>query len=163
MGAEKSVKRSHEGTRVLSTTIGVPKSNIKFLLKKDLYDKSEINWHSNTNLKHARKFLIGYNNKRSKELLNLNRKKTCLLTNYLTGHASTRYMLKKKGLYNEDVTCRFCEEDDETSEHLLCDCSKFNLEREIYLGLTNAVIHPEDFYNIPLKNLYSYLKSIKLS
>jgi ribonuclease HI len=160
-GSEKPTKRLRNGTTVPSTSIGTPKSNIRSLLKKELYNKSENNWQSSTNLQHARKFLPGYNTKRSKELLNLNRKKTSLITNFLTGHAPTRYILKKKGLYNDDVSCRFCEEDDETAEHLLCDCSKFNLEREIHLGLTNAVIHPEDFHTIPFKNIYVYLKSLK--
>lgn len=141
--------------------IGTPMSKIKHILKHDLFEKASNNWHSTGKMAHSRKFIIDYNPKRTKELLSLNRKKTSLITDMLTGHGKVKYMQKKRGFIDDDW-CRYCEGSEETAEHLLCDCEALILERKFFMDLENP-IEPIDYFNVSLKKLYYFSKKLKLS
>ncbi|KAL7723322.1 hypothetical protein ACLKA6_002448 [Drosophila palustris] len=70
-------------------------------------------WLDSVGQRQAKRFLIPAKNL-SKRMVELRKK------GYLTGHCSLRYHLKKLNLL-ETQTCRFCELEQETSEHILCD------------------------------------------
>jgi ribonuclease HI len=144
--------------------VGAPLSRIKECLKKDMYKRASDNWHtSKIRLIHSRDFIVDYNTKRSKELLSLSRKKTSLLADFLTGHAPTRYMLSKKRLYNGNTSCRFCEETEETAHHLLCDCVRFSALRRLHINSDPGIVYPYDYYLTDIKNIFKFVKELKVS
>ena len=58
------------------------------------------------------------------KLLNLGRSKLRVVSMFLTGHGVFKSRLKLFNIIDED-TCRFCKNDIETAEHILCDCPTF--------------------------------------
>ena len=56
-----------------------------------------------------------------KEILTLSKGDIRIIAGLLTGHCPLNYHLHKIGKA-ENNTCRLCQEDEETSEHILCDC-----------------------------------------
>ncbi|KAM8714846.1 hypothetical protein ACLKA7_001249 [Drosophila subpalustris] len=77
-------------------------------------------WLDSVGQRQAKRFLIPAKNL-SKRMVELRKSDLRILTGYLTGHCSLRYHLKKLNL-SETETCRFCELEQETSEHILCEC-----------------------------------------
>ncbi|KAL7726535.1 hypothetical protein ACLKA6_001157 [Drosophila palustris] len=77
-------------------------------------------WLDSVGQRQAKRFLIPAKNL-SKRMVELRKSDLRILTGYLTGHCSLRYHLKKLNL-SETETCRFCELEQETSEHVLCEC-----------------------------------------
>ena len=56
-----------------------------------------------------------------------------MLTGFLTGHCQLRGHLKKLGT-EENGMCRFCDEEEETSIHLLTDCEAMFHKRKEWFG-----------------------------
>lgn len=54
-------------------------------------------------------------------ILNFNRNNLRLVTGFLSGHFRLNYPLWKSNQVSSPL-CRLCLEDDETTEHILCDC-----------------------------------------
>ncbi|KAL7726051.1 hypothetical protein ACLKA6_008509 [Drosophila palustris] len=77
-------------------------------------------WLDSVGQRQAKRFLIPAKNL-SKRMVELRKSDLRILTGYLTGHCSLRYHLKKLNL-SETETCRFRELEQETSEHILCEC-----------------------------------------
>jgi ribonuclease HI len=116
-------------------------------------------WNSVPGQKTCKLFVKKLDSRRHKSLLSMQRKDLSYITRFITGHSNLNQHLNRIGLINSSV-CRFCEEEDETSEHLLCNC----------LGLTqqrNAILK-KDFINIQdleinvNVNVNEVLKFIKL-
>jgi hypothetical protein len=129
-----------------------------------MFKRASDNWHSSKiKITHSRDFIVDYNTRRSKELLSLSRKKTSLITDFLTGHAHTRYMLSKKRLYNGNTSCRFCEEAEETALHLLCDCVRFSALRRLHINSNPGEVYPYDYFLTNIKDIYKFIKRFKLS
>ncbi|KAL7724790.1 hypothetical protein ACLKA6_000426 [Drosophila palustris] len=67
----------------------------------------------------------------------LNKSDLRILTGYLTGPCGLRYHLKKLNL-SDTETCRFCALEQETSEHVLCECPA--LCRQLNFGFSSVFI-----------------------
>ncbi|KAL3274452.1 hypothetical protein HHI36_015840 [Cryptolaemus montrouzieri] len=98
--------------------------------------------------RHARRAISGPSTAKVKAWLKLSRLELRVLTAILTGHCRLRIQLNKLGLI-EDPSCRLCEEDIESMEHVMCECpagdrvkmeelgsSKLKLTEFIKLSLT---------------------------
>lgn len=94
-----------------------------------------------------------------KFLLGLNRSEIRLMTGFLTGHYPVRARLKMMRLI-ADANCRFCGVEDETVEHLLCDCEA--LERMRFKHFKSGQLEAQDFKGISSKDFLAYVKSLKL-
>ena len=79
------------------------------------------------------------------------------ITGVLTGHCPVRYHLQRIGL-TEDPTCRMCLEDEETSEHLLCECEALAYRRFQTFG--RAVLKPEDIANAIPKDINRFISNL---
>ena len=97
--------------------------------------------------------------RRSKSLIDLSKKKLRILTMFLTGHGIFRAHLKKIGLL-QDSECRFCKIEEETAEHLIGSCSKFDYERCILFGKRKVTL--QEISHHELRDLLSYLRNTKL-
>ena len=67
---------------------------------------------------------------KSKEILQLARGQMCRLIEIISGHNNLNYLQSK--IYPHDVSelCRFCEEEDETFDHLIFECPCFRIARQ---------------------------------
>ncbi|KAL7728465.1 hypothetical protein ACLKA6_005220 [Drosophila palustris] len=94
--------------------------------------KLSMYWIDSDGQRQAKRFLIPARNQ-SKRMVGLRKSDLRILTGYLTGHCSLRYHLKKLNL-SETETCRFCALEQETSEHVLCECPALCRRRLQILG-----------------------------
>ncbi|KAL7725069.1 hypothetical protein ACLKA6_010343 [Drosophila palustris] len=92
-------------------------------------------WLDSVGQRQAKRFLVLAKNQ-SKRMVELRKSDLRILTGYLSGHSSLRYHLKKLNLSETD-TCRFCELEQETSEHVLCECPALCRSRLRILGASN--------------------------
>ena len=99
------------------------------------------------------------NKRRSRILLQMNRVDIRLITGFLTGHFPVRHVLERMHVISDD-TCRFCGDEEESVEHILCSCvAKENSRRRL---LKNCTPDPYFFNNIDLSRLLNYVKNLRL-
>jgi ribonuclease HI len=149
-------------TKPADLIVGVSKGNMKTILKDRFLEKAKHEWTHKPGMKHAKKFIKDYNARRSKDILNLHRNQIHLVTGMLTGHYPLRGRLHRMRLIEEDI-CRFCNEEEETAEHILCNCFALVRLRLKYFTKTN--IGPTDHYfirSIPIRILVKYLERLGL-
>src|SRR5215510_501104 len=103
------------------------------------------------------KRLINLSPKNAEQLLELQKRDLRLVTNLFSGHCPLRYHLKKMGLVDSE-TCRFCDIDIETAEHLLCECIALSCKRLKFLE--GVFLVPEDIKNLPPRKLTDFAKSL---
>ena len=84
----------------------------------------------------------------------MSRKRTRLLTGFLTGHHPLRGRLKMMNIATAG-NGRFCQEEEEKAQHLLCDCPAKARTRLRLIG--HGFPTGEDYGNIDLERLYEYL------
>ena len=99
--------------------------------------KIGLNTHTADNLK---TFLPTPNRNKKNEVLILGRCRLRRLIELITGHNNLNYLQSK--IYPDDVSelCRFCEEEEETFEHLLNECPCFLIDRRDIL-FSNPIIN----------------------
>jgi len=64
---------------------------------------------------------------KAKKILKLNRGQLKKLIELITGQNNLNYMNNK--IYGSEDLCRFCEEEEETFDHIINDCPCFYLDR----------------------------------
>ena len=104
--------------------IGISWSHIKYKVKSIEDADTKIYWDNMPGMRQAKILCRSI----SKELKFLKREDVRLLVGFLTGHCSVNYHLHKIGL-NDTPICRFCLEEDETAEHILCECPALSRSR----------------------------------
>ena len=57
-----------------------------------------------------------------------------------------------------DATCRFCNLDDETAEHILCECEALAFKRQQIQSL--GFPSPSEHHEVDLQSLLMFLKKI---
>lgn len=117
-------------------------------------------WKFAKGQKQAKALIKGFNNKLSKELLQLKRHKTCAVTRILTGHCKLNKHLFQMGM-KQDATCRFCQETEETATHILCSCGPLMHKRSTYLG--QHTMHPEEVQHITAQRIWNFLEATGLN
>jgi hypothetical protein len=93
------------------------------------------------------------------KFLSCNRTQSRVVTGLLTGHNTLRRHLYLLGLL-ESPLCRGCEEKQETSAHVLCECEALVSLRHMYLG--SFFLEPEDIKSIGLGAIWSFGKATGL-
>ena len=136
-------------------SIEIPKYRIKDWLKIEAIN----DWNNRTNLRHSRNFI---NEPIKKNLLFIEEKQTWIKVTYSlfdwSGHEPFKCNLKKKMKLTVDATCRFCNIDDETAEHILCECEVLVYKRHQFLGLGLPSISEYD--EVDLEKLLNFFKNI---
>jgi ribonuclease HI len=131
----------------------VVKARVEFEIEKCSNDY----WRNTSGQLHAKKFIPLRDMKRSRNLLGLNRVSAGRVTRIITGHCRLNYHLDKMGLV-QDPLCRFCAEDNETAEHVLCECPALARRREkVWKKLFTT---PSDIKD--LRKVSSFIKDLKI-
>ena len=135
-GNEKADELARLGSNTLfigpEPFIGISSCILKLELQKWEQNQVVVNWQTTTALQQSKRFITP-NKKTTQKLLELSKKVLCTYTGLMTGHCPSRYHMKTIGKLQND-TCRFCNTERETSEHLLCDCPALCKRRARFLG-----------------------------
>ncbi|KAJ8940617.1 hypothetical protein NQ318_004541 [Aromia moschata] len=88
------------------------------------------------------------------EILRLSRNQIRLVTGLITGHCHLRKHLHRMGIYSDEPICRLCNEEEETSRHIILECPALTHWRYGLLGIEN----PQEAF--PKKNLVKGLLNL---
>jgi hypothetical protein len=92
-------------------------------------------------------------------LLSFNRTQSRVVTGLLTGHSTLRRHLYITGLSN-NLTCRKCGTEEETSVHILCECVTLASPRHTHLG--SFFLDPEDIRKLNIGAIRNFGKGTGL-
>ena len=115
---------------MVRTDLFPPVSERKTKLKDAMYLKWEDEWIHHKTCRLSKNFLPKPCPNKSKEILHLSRSQMRRLAEIITGQNNLNYVQSK--IYPLDVSelCRFCEEENETFEHLINECPCFRIDRQ---------------------------------
>jgi hypothetical protein len=91
------------------------------------------------------------------DLLKLNRHQLKTAVALLTGHAPMRGHLRIIGLFNEDPSCRFCEIETETAQHITCSCEA--LSRQRYNVFGKPLVEPKEISTAWVRDLCLFIRA----
>ena len=116
--------------------IGAPLSVCKQLISREFHLKGMERWTTESTCVETRKIWPLMEERRTAQLLNLSRSHLRNLIGVITGHWPFGIHAKRLGIHHYDY-CRSCkdEEEEETTEHLLCHCPIFEYQRHQLFGL----------------------------
>ena len=120
-------------TELALSVLPVPKSFIKQHIMQWLNQKWNARWTSASTARQSRIFWPTIDEKRSKLLLRSDRDEYGAFIRLFTGHNNLNRHKSLTG-ETEDDTCRLCQEDVESSEHLLCNCIDIAVGRQRAIG-----------------------------
>jgi ribonuclease HI len=137
-GNEKADELANLGIDKTSVDAVVPVAGTLLQNKITNWERKEVmkTWSINKqNLRHSNVFIKGFEERKSKFLLNSSRKSIRVLVGILTGHGCLNKFLKIIGKTQDDK-CRFCKVDGikEDMMHLLKDCDMLHMKRHQILG-----------------------------
>ena len=115
------------------------------------------NWSATNTSKQAKRF-IEPSEKSTRNLLKINKINLRIITGLLTGHCPSRYHLAKIGRL-EDSKCRFCQFENETSEHLLCNCRALMQSRFCIFG--KGLMQPNDIWRASPNRVIDFIKRVE--
>jgi len=138
---------------------GIPKSLINLELRDWEKEKNLAYWNSLRGLRQSKR-LMGSTTGQCGILKNKSKSQIRILTGLLTGHGKLNYHLKKIGLTQDD-TCRLCQEDIETSEHVLCECEA--LARTRLLSLDRPFLRARDVHQLNPEDILRFARNSSLN
>jgi ribonuclease HI len=121
--------------------------------------KHKIHWRNNEGMKISKNFFPTTDDKRSHELINMNRNDLRILTGILTGHCPLRMHLNKLGIVSSP-NCRFCDNTNESPIHIICECDLLASKRLKYFGEAFPPI--KQLPKFKLKTLINFFKDLGL-
>jgi hypothetical protein len=78
----------------------------------------------------------------------------------LMGHAPVRKPLHIMGLFDGDLTCRFCRMETETVQHIICCCEV--LARQFYNFFGKLFAEPKDISTASVRDLCLFVRGTGL-
>lgn len=135
---------------------GVSPCSIKMELRN--WEKAMVNtnWNKTVVARQSKKFITP-NKSNTQKLLALSKKDLCAYTGLITGHCLVKYHLRLIKRIEDDV-CRFCSEETETSEHLLCNCVALFAVRLKYLD--QGFLQPSDIWSLAPFKVVRFIRHI---
>lgn len=135
---------------------GVPDCSLKMELKFWEMSMVQSIWNNTDTSRQAKRFIVP-GAKSAQELLELSKNNLRVITGLLTGHCPSRYHLFNMGKIL-DSSCRFCQFEIETSEHLLCSCVALIHSRMLIFG--KGFLQPSDFNNFRPSRIIDFIKRV---
>ncbi|XP_055522598.1 uncharacterized protein LOC129716788 [Wyeomyia smithii] len=135
---------------------GISNCTIKMELKYWEEQRVTANWRAVRGY-HQSKRVITPNGKVTKKLLELNKWALSTYTGLITGHCPSKYHLKNIGRVQDD-TCRFCNMESETSEHLVCSCGALYMSRINFLS--KGCLQPGEIWSANPGKVVGFIKHI---
>jgi hypothetical protein len=107
----------------------------------------------------ARELISGPNLATGARLLSFNRTRSRVIIGLLTGHNSLRRHLHIMGL-SDNLICRKCGTEEESSVHILCECEALASLRHTYLG--SFFLDLEDIRVLGVGAIWNFAKGTRL-
>ena len=115
--------------------IDPPQSFFKKQLWKAIYKEGNDRWTKDNTCRMTKIFFPHVQKGKSKQLLKMSRKKSRRIIEIVTGQNNLHYIQNK--VNKTDLLCRFCEEEEETFNHLITTCPCFHKEQMQVMGIKN--------------------------
>jgi ribonuclease HI len=143
--------------------VGIALQTAKSAIFEWLIDQSTCYWElQGMHLsQHVHNFIPRRSPTRTKELLRMSVVQVRVLVAFLSGHARVLKHLKNMNLSSTDL-CRICEEEEETAEHILCNCRGLENRRRRFFGCLNGQLNPTSLLEFKLHEIYDFLKGISI-
>jgi hypothetical protein len=123
-GNEEADKLARQVSATLLTgpepALGIPKCLARQAIRTWTMDQHHHIWRDVPGHKHGKLFISGLCKKRAEDLLRLSRHQLRMIVAVLTGHAPARTHLRTLGLFEGDPVYRFCKQEAETVQHIIC-------------------------------------------
>ena len=135
-----------------------PYSHFKTELWAAIYKIWATEWQTHPTCRLSKNFLPKPDRNKSKQILHLSRGQMRRLIELISGQSNLNYVQNKIHPLDISPMCRFCEEEDETFEHLLNECPCFiSYRRDI--SMNKPIINSLDWKPKTLLEL-SYIPQI---
>lgn len=139
--------------------IGISIDMVKKAITSWMEDEVLRYWRECPGMEHSKAFIDGPSKKRTRQWLELSRKKVRTLTALYTGHCRLKHHLSKIGLL-EEGECRLCMEDDETPGHILCACPAGDRIRSQLFGKRKIAV--EDLKNLSPSQILDFINKLDM-
>jgi len=126
---------------------------------KWMQKKSQDWWKSSPGQRQAKQFIEERRPRFTKDLLNHRRNVVRIVVGLMTGHCRLNNHMNHLNLAKRSV-CRFCQEEEETSEHVLCRCKNLAAVRFEKLGEEEP--RADSYIKEPVSKLWSLVNTLKL-
>jgi hypothetical protein len=110
--------------------------------------------------RHGKLFIGRPCKERADDLLKLSRDRLKTVVAILTGHALVSGHLSTVGLFDGDATYRFCREDTETVQHIICCCEALAHQRYNVFG--NPLVETKDISTASVRDLCLFIRGTRL-
>ncbi|XP_076248124.1 uncharacterized protein LOC143187807 [Calliopsis andreniformis] len=128
---------------------------IKTAIKQWTLEERKRKWQETERCREAKEMLGEEPRyKYAKNLVAMDRGKCRLLSRLLTGHAQLKLHLARMK-QQEDRMCSFCEEEEESSAHVICKCPRLMNARKKYLG--KYFLETQEVGQIKLERIVRYI------
>lgn len=117
-------------------------------------------WREIPGLNHSKAFIIEPSRSRAEKLLELERHQLRLMIGLYTGHCRLRHHMHKMGIA-DTTECRLCMEDEETANHILCECPAAARTRFETFG--EAQIRPSDLNLHSPRKIINFIRKLGLA
>lgn len=156
--AADCLAREGSGTNLIGPEpfFGIPDCSLKMELKRWETSMVMSNWNAAIACRQSKRFIYPCE-KSSRVLLKLDKRNLRIIIGLLTGHCPCRYHLVKMNKL-QDSRCRFCNIENETSEHLLCECSALIQRRILFLG--KGFLLPKDIWEASPSRVIDFIKRV---
>ena len=112
--------------------IDLPQSHYKKALWEAIYTEWTTRWQDEVTCRMTKVFYPRVHKSKSKSLLKMSRNKSRRIIEMINGQSNLYYVQNKAT--GNDFQCRFCEEEEETFDHLILECPVFFNQRNEIMG-----------------------------
>ena len=133
----------------------IPTGLVKSSIRKWIDRESQNWWQQTPGQRQAKQFIKTCSPRFTLDLPNHSRKAVRIIVGQLTGHCRLNKHLVTMSLA-EDSLCRFCQEAEETAEHVWCHCEALCRLRFARLG--DEKPKPASYMEWPVSRLWSLIK-----
>ena len=162
-GNEKADERAKQGSSMPfigpEPFCGVAKAVTRMATERWVANKSLEWWRNSSGQRQAKRFIVEHSPKFTVDLISKDRKTVKAVVGLLTGHCKLNRHLKLMGLTDEAM-CRFCQSEEETSEHILCRCD--SLANVWFPVIGNDRPLPGSYMEGSVSKLLNFVKRIGL-
>ncbi len=136
-GIDSAIRLAQQSTTLLpregGQVVPAPKSFVNQHFRNILHQKWNSRWNSESSARQSHLFWPTIDEKRSNLLLRSDRDEYGSFIRLFTGHNNLNRHRALTGETEEDE-CRLCQEDEESSEHVLCNCIDISTGRQRATG-----------------------------
>ena len=136
-----------------------PKTIAKNKIRDAMHKQWNERWISSNECRQSKIFFPQIDIKKSTSIINLDRKNLGMMVQVITGHNRLYYHQSLMEPMQQDSSCRFCQEEEETAYHLVCTCPRFWRSRMECFNDTFLEETPE----WKVKQLLKFLKKMKMT